>query len=124
MRSLPPAAAAFVFAVVASGALVLAGGAARLPALLGQGAWGVSEVAEVALFLALAVLAELRRLPLGQQASVSVGCAVNCAAAIVLGPDVASWTAALSMGAVDVVRGRAHYKAAFNAATLGLAIAA
>src|SRR5688500_7061994 len=99
MQSLPWPAAAFVTAVVSAGAVTFAAAAPHLPARAAEWGWGL---AEVAMFLLLAVLAELRRLPLGLHAVVSVGCAVNCAAAIVLGPEVATWISALAMGAGDV----------------------
>jgi putative nucleotidyltransferase with HDIG domain len=121
MQGIPRPAAAFVALVVAGGGALLGQGA---PYLFARAGGSGSSLVEVGVFLALAVLADLRRLPLGSHAAVSVATAVNFGAVIVLGPETATWTAAMSMATADATRRRPAYKLAFNAATTALSVAA
>jgi len=113
---LPRAARVYIVAICTLGAAVLAYAASRV-------ALDAMTLAQAALFIGLVAAADLKQIRL-QSANYSVATAINFACAVLLGPFVAPLTAALGGLIGDLVLRKPPYKAAFNAASLGLAVAA
>ena len=117
MRELPRAAAVYILAVVAAGTAVLLLAAAQLPR-------GGALLAEVALFAALAALADLRQLKLSYNATCSVATAINLASVVVFGADVATWVSAAGSLSGDLWKQKPAYKVAFNVGVISMSVAA
>ena len=117
MRGLPRSASVYLLAVGLTGGLLLVRAARDL---LGHGPPG----AELLIFLALAVAAELWQLELSYNASYSVGLAVCLAAAVILGVPEAVIVSAVGTVAADLRKRRPPYKMVFNATALTIAVAA
>ncbi|HET7771717.1 MAG TPA: ATP-binding protein [Chloroflexota bacterium] len=124
MSQLPRAARSFLWAVWGGGFVALAFAARGLGLTLATDPVAALPLAvQGALFVCLAVVADLKQLRLGS-ANYSVATATNFACAIVLGPDAAVWVGALGALVGDLAMRKPAHKTAFNTAALATSIAA
>jgi signal transduction histidine kinase/ActR/RegA family two-component response regulator len=124
VSQLPRAARFFLWAVWGGGFVALALAARGLGLTLATDPVAALPLAvQGALFVCLAVVADLKQLRLGS-ANYSVATATNFACAIVLGPDAAVWVGALGALVGDLAMRKPAHKTAFNTAALATSIAA
>ena len=124
MSQLPRAARSFLWAVWGAGFVALALAARGIGlTLAADPAAALPLAAQGALFVCLAVVADLKQLRLGS-ANYSVATATNFACAIVLGPDAAVWVGAVGALVGDLAMRKPAHKTAFNTAALATSIAA
>jgi signal transduction histidine kinase/CheY-like chemotaxis protein len=119
VNQLPRSAVVYLIAVCSAGASVLWWTLFRQPLLPD----GYVTLAQAALFIALATIADLKQLRL-QSANYSVATATNFACALILGPQTATWVSAIGAAGGDIALGKPLHKVAFNASAVGLSVAA
>ena len=116
MRNLPRAAQRYIVAVALLGVAVLVLSLGTLPL-------SVPFLAQALLFVALATVADLKRLKL-RSANYSVATATNFACAVLLGPWAAALVSAIAAACGDVVMRKPLHKVVFNTAAVSLSVAA